>query len=136
MGLVGTDGRFLVVNSQLCQMLGYTEDELTRLTFVDITHPDHVTQDLEAVRRLYAGEIPYYKSEKRYIKKDGDVLWGNLTAAAIRDAEGKLLYTLPMIEDITDRKRSEEALSREQIFTGDCLRTWSMAWWRATKTST
>ncbi len=114
MGLVGTDGRFLVVNSQLCQMLGYTEDELTRLTFVDITHPDHVTQDLEAVRRLYAGEIPYYKAEKRYIKKDGDILWGNLTAAAIRDAEGKLLYTLPMIEDITDRKRAEEALRESE----------------------
>ncbi len=114
MGLVGTDGRFFVVNSQLCQMLGYTEDELTRLTFVDITHPDHVTQDLETVRRLYAGEIPYYKVEKRYIKKDGNILWGNLTAAAIRDAEGKLLYTLPMIEDITDRKRAEEALRESE----------------------
>ncbi len=114
MGIVGTDGRFFVANSRLCQMLGYTEDELTRLTFVDITHPEHVTQDLEAVRRLYAGEIPYYKVEKRYIKKDGDILWGNLTAAAIRDAEGKLLYTLPMIEDITDRKRAEDALRQSQ----------------------
>jgi len=110
MGLVGTDGRFLLVNSQLCQMLGYTEDELNSLTFVDITHPDHVTKDLEGVRLLYAGEIPYYKAEKRYIKKDGGILWGNLTAAAIRDADGKVLYTLPMIEDITDRKRAEEAL--------------------------
>ncbi len=113
-GLVGTDGRFLVANSQLCQMLGYTEDELTRLTFVDITHPDHVTQDLEAIRRLYAGEIPYYKAEKRYIKKDGDIRWGNLTAAAIRDAGGKLLYTLPMIEDITDRKKAEAALAKAE----------------------
>jgi two-component system, cell cycle sensor histidine kinase and response regulator CckA len=111
---LGTDGRFRVANSQLFQMLGYTEDELTRLTFVDITHPDHVTQDLEAVRSLYAGEIPYYKAEKRYIKKNGDILWGNLTAAAIRDAEGKLLYTLPMIEDITDRKRAEEALRESE----------------------
>ena len=114
MGLVGTDGRFFVVNSQLCQMLGYTEDELTRLTFVDITHPDHVTQDLEAVRRLYAGEIPYYKAEKRYIKKDGDILWGNLTAAVIRDAEGKSLYTLPMIEDITERKKAQEELAKAE----------------------
>src|SRR5271157_257701 len=114
MGLVGTDGRFLVVNPQLRQMLGYTEDELTRFTFVDITHPDHVTQDLEAVRRLYAGEIPYYKAEKRYIKKDGDIRWGNLTAAAIRNAEGKLLYTLPMIEDITERKRAEESLRQSE----------------------
>ena len=114
MGLVGTHGRFLVANSQLCQMLGYTEDELTRLTFVDITHPDHVTQDLEAVRRLSTGEIPYYKAEKRYIKKDGDILWGNLTAAVIRDAEGKLLYALPMIEDITDHKRAEEALRKSE----------------------
>ena len=63
---------------------------------------------------MYAGEIPYYKAEKRYIKKDGDILWGNLTAAAIRDAEGKVLYTLPMIEDITERKKAEEELAKAE----------------------
>jgi two-component system, cell cycle sensor histidine kinase and response regulator CckA len=114
MGIVGSDGRFHAANFRLCQMLGYTQDELTKLTFGDITHPDHFVQDIEPIRRLYAGDIPYYQVQKRYLSKDGDIIWGNLSVAIIRDPQGKALYTLPMIEDITERKKVEGALRESE----------------------
>ncbi|MCX6101437.1 MAG: PAS domain S-box protein, partial [Candidatus Bipolaricaulota bacterium] len=107
---VGFDFRFTRVNAAFCRMLGYTEAELLPKTFVDVTHPDHVAGDVESVRRIARGEIATYQTEQRYVRKDGRVVWGALTASAMRDAEGKVQYFISMIEDITARKRSEAAL--------------------------
>jgi PAS domain S-box-containing protein len=104
------------VNSALCQMLGYSEDELLEMTFADITHPDDLRTDVELAERLFRGEIPSYRIQKRYIKKNDEILWMNLTASVLRDLEGRPLYGLGMVEDITEIKRTqEESLARQKL---------------------
>jgi PAS domain S-box-containing protein len=112
--IVGLDYRLVAVNGTLCEMVGYSEDELTKLTFVDITHPDDIEVDLAYVEKLSRGEIPSYRMEKRYIKKNGEVLWINLTGSIVRDEKGEAIYFLAMIEDITDRKLTEENLRKSE----------------------
>ncbi|MDH3674496.1 MAG: PAS domain S-box protein, partial [Anaerolineae bacterium] len=112
MALVAPDFRLMQVNATLCRMLGYTEDELTALTFADITHPDDVDNDVSLAQQVFAGHIPYFTIEKRYIKRNDDILWGKLTASVIRNDAGQPVYGLGMIEDITDRKRAEQALNQ------------------------
>jgi PAS domain S-box-containing protein len=117
MAIIDLDYRYVKANPTLCQMVGYTEQELGALTFVDITHPEHIETDVRHTRELFSGEIPYYKVEKRYIKKNGEIIWVALTASVIRDEDGRPLYGLAMIEDVTQRKRAEEALekAREEL---------------------
>ena len=110
MALVGLDYRFLKVNATLCRLVGYTEQELTTRTFADITHPEDLEKDLDLAGQLFKGTIPSYTLEKRYLKKNGEEFWINLTASVIRDPDGIPLYGLAMIEDITDRKRIEQTL--------------------------
>ena len=112
--IVTPNNRFALVNEALCRMMGYTEKELTSFTFTDITHPDHLATDTEQVKRLVAGEIDEYATDKRYIRKDGAVIWGRLSVRAIRDATGRLLYSLPFVVDITERKQAEEALKETE----------------------
>lgn len=114
MALVGLDFRFMKVNSRLCQMLGYSEDEMKNLTFPDITYPDDISSDVELAGRMFRGEIPNYRSEKRYIKKNGEVLWIGLNASVVRDEAGNPLYGMAMIEDVHERKKTLEALSRSE----------------------
>ncbi len=109
MAIVSLDYRLLRVNKTLCKMLGYTEQELTARTFVDITHPEDVEKDVQLAQQVFTGRIPHYELEKRYIKKSGDSLPIKLTAAVVRDPEGRPLYGLGMIEDIAERKLAEQA---------------------------
>jgi PAS domain S-box-containing protein len=96
-------------------MVGYSAAEMCALTFIDITHPDDVDLDRQYAEKLFRREIPWYRLEKRYIRKDGGILPIHLTATVIRSENGAPLYGLAMIEDITERKRAEEELrSREQ----------------------
>ncbi|MFQ5625840.1 MAG: GAF domain-containing protein, partial [Methyloligellaceae bacterium] len=88
---------------------GYSEDELTSGVFLDITHPDDVDSDLEQTRRMFAGEIPGFKIEKRFIHKNGDIVWTTLTANIMREESGATQYGIGLIEDITARKRAESA---------------------------
>jgi len=108
LAIVSLDYRWLAVNGALCQMLEYSEDDLAGLTFVNITHPDDLDENLEYAEKLARGEIPFYRMEKRYIKKSGEVFWINVTGSVVRDDHGKALYFLSMIEDISDRKRAED----------------------------
>ena len=110
MAFVALDYQILKVNQTLCQMLGYTEAQLCALTFPDITHPDHKTIDQLQVEKLIKGEIALYKTDKRYLKKIGAVMWGALTVSIIRDEHDQPRYFLSMIEDITERKSAEQAL--------------------------
>ena len=104
---VALDGRFLEVNERLCDILGYTSDELLTKTFGDITHRGDLTTDLRGMKRMLAGEIETYLREKRYRRKDGSVVWANLTVSLSHKADGSPDYFISIIEDISARKQAE-----------------------------
>ena len=93
--IVGSNGRWLQVNRRLCEMLGYTEAELRARTFQDLAHPDDLEANLANVHRLLNAETMTYSTEKRYIRKDGSSLWGNLTVSVLRDAGGRRSTSSP-----------------------------------------
>ncbi|HWG90924.1 MAG TPA: PAS domain S-box protein [Candidatus Thermoplasmatota archaeon] len=105
------DGRWLRVNARLCEMMGYSEHEMLVRDFQSLTHPLDLPRDLEQRERLLRGEIPIYKTEKRYLRKDGRILWVNLTLSVVRHENGDPDYLLAVLEDITQRKRSEQDLA-------------------------
>ncbi len=106
--LVGLDGRWLRVNRKLCALVGYAHDEMMRLTFQNITHPADLAADLAYVQRLLAGEIETYSMEKRYVRKDGALVWVNLTVSLARTPQGQPDYFISVVEDISLRKQAEE----------------------------
>lgn len=110
MQLIGLDYRFSKVNSTFSRLVGYTEEELQALTPFDITHPDDIGKDKELASGLLEERLPHFSIEKRYIRKDGRPVWVSLTASIMLSDDGKPLSFLGMVEDITDRKRAEEAL--------------------------
>ncbi|MFA4876016.1 MAG: PAS domain S-box protein [Methanoregula sp.] len=112
MVLVRPDFRFQAANAMFCAMLGYNEEELKTKTFAEITHPDHIATDIAQVNRLKTGDIAVYKTEKRYIRKDGTVFWASITISTLRDKAGKLTNLLGFIDDITDKKQADEALRK------------------------
>jgi PAS domain S-box-containing protein len=107
---VGLDGRWLLVNQRLCDLLGYPREELLRKTFQDITHPDDLEADLEQAKRLASAEIESYKLEKRYLRRDGSIVWGRLTGSLQRRPSGEPDYFIAVIMDIDERKKMEGAL--------------------------
>jgi diguanylate cyclase (GGDEF)-like protein/PAS domain S-box-containing protein len=113
MALVATDGRFLRVNRSLCEIVGYSEEELRSRSFQDLTHPDDLRKDLEQVRRLLAGKIRNYQLEKRYLHKEGHAVWILLGVSLVHDEEGGPLYFIAQVQDISGRKRAEEQLQRQ-----------------------
>lgn len=108
--LVGKDLRFYRVNNAFCQMVGYTEEELKGRTFTDITHPDDLKDNVNMAAQLFNSEVPFCRFEKRYIRKDGNIVWVNLSVSVIRNAAGDIVYSLSMVEDITERKQAEAEL--------------------------
>ena len=112
MALVAPDGHWLRVNRTICEITGYSEDELLGHTFQDITHPDDLDQDVELVQRVIDGELRTYQMEKRYIRPDGEIVWVMLSVSLVRDDAGQPLYFLSQIEDIRERKRAQRELQR------------------------
>ncbi|HZI48737.1 MAG TPA: PAS domain S-box protein, partial [Pyrinomonadaceae bacterium] len=110
MAIVDFDYRLRRVNKALCTALGYDADELLKRKFTEITHPDDVQRDQVLADQLFRGDIPSYRLEKRFITKEGTVAWLDLTALLVRTKRGKPLYGLAMVDDITDRKSSQQAL--------------------------
>ena len=110
MAIVGVDGRFRLVNRALCEMVGYSAPELLATTVIDITHPDD-REDTQNIRNgLLKGERSNRPQEKRYIHKDGRVIWASLSRAVIKNADGRSLYTIGQVQDITEHKQSEDRL--------------------------
>ena len=107
---VALDGRFLEVNERLCEILGYTSDELLTKTFGDITHPEDLETDLRGMKRMLAGEVATYLREKRYRRTDGSVVWANLTVSLAQKADGSPDYFISIIEDISARRQAEAHL--------------------------
>jgi PAS domain S-box-containing protein len=111
MALVAPDGSWLRVNRSVCDITGYTEAELLKKTFQDITHPDDVERDVANAKKMLAGESDTYQMEKRYFHKNGSIVWVLLSVSLVRDDQGQPLFFISQIQDITRRKESEEQLS-------------------------
>ncbi len=102
------DGSWLRVNQKLCDILGYTQDEISKLTFQDITHPDDLAADLDLMARVQSGELGEFQIEKRYIRKGGEIVWINLSVGCVRDADGTLEYYIAIVEDISEQKAAQQ----------------------------
>jgi PAS domain S-box-containing protein len=106
--LVGPDGVFLRVNDSFARMLGYSTQELETKSFQDLTHPDDLEASLSLLTKRLAGQADIYCIGKRYIRKDGGIVWANLNVGCVRKADGAVDYFISVIEDITERKRAEQ----------------------------
>ncbi|MEM6329421.1 MAG: CheR family methyltransferase, partial [Planctomycetota bacterium] len=108
------DGSWLNVNSRFCELLGYTREELLARTFRDVTHKDDVAEDTRQIELMASGKSDSYALQKRYLRKDGEVIWVNLTVSLQRSDTGEPLHCISVVQDITQTKRLEEQL-REAI---------------------
>lgn len=109
---IGKVGRFLLVNQRLCDMLGYSSDELYKKAFFELTHPDEVENSLKNWDALLSDEIKNFTSEQRYIHKNGTYVVANLTVSMVRDANGNPNYYVAVFENITERKEQELRLQQ------------------------
>ena len=105
---------WIEVNDALCRTLGYTRDELARMTWTELTYPEDLAPDLAQFNRMLAGEINSYAMDKRFIHKDGHLVHTRLAVSHVRKPDGSLDYVVAMVEDISDRKRSELALESSE----------------------
>jgi two-component system, cell cycle sensor histidine kinase and response regulator CckA len=130
MALVALDGSWLQVNRSMCELVGYTHEELLGgATFQDITHADDLEADLEYVRQMLAGEIETYQMEKRYLHKLGHIVWVLLSVSLVRSSDGSPLYFISQIQDITERKRAHEALERSKAQLAEAQQIAQIASW-------
>ncbi|MFS8118070.1 MAG: PAS domain S-box protein [Microcoleus sp.] len=117
------DGKLLLVNQKLCEILGYSRQELIDKKFQEITLPEDLAKEVEFLRQLLAGEIENYCIEKRYVRKDGDLVWSNLTVSLLRKQNGTQ-FLMGVAEDIRERKQAEESLqlrAQELTWTANSL---------------
>ena len=112
--MANPEGYLTEVNRAFTKMLGYRKAEMKELTFVDITHPEDREETQKLSNAVRQGKINSYRTEKRYLKKDGQFVWGIIRATAVKDNEGQIQYWLGLIEDISDRKHAEEALEESE----------------------
>lgn len=117
MAIVSPEGKWLQVNHVLCQLLGYSKQELEELTFQQVTHPDDLPIDTAYQQKLLEGKISFFQSEKRYIRKNGQPVWTQLSVSIIRDEKNNPIYFVAQIEDISKRKRNEETMAKLNLRT-------------------
>ncbi len=109
-----SDGTWIDANDALCQMVGYTAEEMRFTPWMKITHPDDLDIDFVPFRKMAAGELNSYSVEKRFIHKRGDIVWARLTLSLVRDAEGKPDYEVAVVEDISESKAAEIELQASE----------------------
>lgn len=110
MAIISPRGQWLKVNQKICEIVGYSEKELLKLTFQDITHPDDLHTDQDLLNEVIEGKRSHYEMEKRYFHKEGHLVYIILAVSAVKDTEGKILYFISQIIDISKRKKQEEEL--------------------------
>jgi diguanylate cyclase (GGDEF)-like protein/PAS domain S-box-containing protein len=110
MAMTTVDGRLLRVNRALCEITGYSREQLEATTFRSITHPDDLARDEKWRAEILAGRVSHYRTEKRYIHADGHLVPVDLSSTAVRDADGEAIHVLTQVQDITERKRFEGQL--------------------------
>lgn len=108
--MVSLDNRFVRVNSELCRITGFTENELTALGWANVVHPENLDEILGAARKLLNDEVKQFAVDCRLIRKDGCTVWVRQSVRVMKDSHGTPVYYLPMIEDITLRKQAEEEI--------------------------
>jgi PAS domain S-box-containing protein len=126
---VAPDGSWLRVNEALCRILGYPVDELLTKTFQDVTHPDDIAIEVSQVELMCDRKIDSYGRDKRYLRKDGAIVWGRKTISCIRKKDGSIDYFVNVIEDISARKHAEELLRRQADLldqSHDAIFTWKI----------
>jgi PAS domain S-box-containing protein len=106
------DEQWISVNQRYCEITGYSREEILNFKVEHLTHPDDVPASLEFIRRIRSGELPEYRMEKRYVRKNGAVIWVHLTVSIVRSATGAPLYLVAFIEDITQRREAQSEASR------------------------
>ena len=109
MGIISEENRILRANIKLCHMLGYSELEIVMLKVSEMTHADDLREEITQTARLFKGEFSSCKFSKRYIKKNREILWVNMSISIIQERNGGILYALAMVEDISSSKRMEES---------------------------
>ena len=115
MGLIDTHGNWMTANRSLCGILGYSETELRSLSFLDLTHPDDRVASAEATMRLISGKVDTVRIEKRYVRKDGGIVWALVATTVVRDkTAGSVLYLISQLEDVTANKAAEAALAASE----------------------
>ena len=113
-GIMGLDRKVIEANPALCQMYGYTCEELVGQTAVLVTHPDDLPRSKQYLQDLLDGKYDHYTDERRYIRKNGEVFWAQITMSMVKDSQGKPLYIVGMLNDITEEKHTLEDLRRSQ----------------------
>ncbi|MFV0275901.1 MAG: diguanylate cyclase [Parahaliea sp.] len=108
--LMSLEGQWLRVNQALVELMGYSTQELLQLDFQQMTHPDDLSRDLELLEEILSGKRNTYSMEKRYLHKDGHVVWGSLSVSLVRHASGPPRYLVAQIQDITTQKLAQQAL--------------------------
>jgi PAS domain S-box-containing protein len=104
---------WIQVNDKICSITGYSRDEIVRMTWAEMTHPDDLAADVEQFSRVLSGQIDQYAMNKRFIRKDGKVIWTNIAVGCVRESDGRVDYIVGLMEDITERKQAEAALKEK-----------------------
>jgi len=120
---VDPNGQFLRLNQKFCDIVGYSQKEMLELTFQDITHPEDLETDLDSFQQLLGGASDSYTIEKRYIRKDGTIVWVNLTVKILRQEDNSPRWFVSVVQDVSDRLRAEEDLKKSYEFLDHLTRT-------------
>lgn len=131
MAITSPAKRFLEVNDELCRILGYERKELLQKSWAELTHPDDLADDAEHFNRVITGETDGYTLDKRWIRKDGQIISSTVSAKSVRRANGSVDYVVKLVQDITERKCAEEKLQRNEMYLAEGQRlshTASWAW--------
>ena len=112
--ITSPDKGWIQVNDRICSIMGYSQDEIVRMTWSKMTHPDDLDVDLEQFNHLLSGDIEQYNMDKRFIRKDGEVVWTNLSVGCVRKSDGSVDHIIAVVEDITERKRAEVELQKSE----------------------
>jgi PAS domain S-box-containing protein len=115
MARVDMEGRFLYVNEGYCRIVGYEAEELLRMTWQQITHPDDVARDGGTAGLVHSGDLDHYTIEKRYVRKDGGTVWVSVWGHLARDEQGEPLFGAAVVVDISERRRTDEALRDSEL---------------------
>ena len=112
--VISAQGRIVTPNRAFCDLLGYEPEELRRMTVADITHPDDRAETTNALPRLVTGELQRYAAEKRYVRKDGGLVWGQVGASPVRNSSGKVTALMAQVVDVTGRREADAAVRESE----------------------
>lgn len=129
MSHVSMDGTLLRVNQQFCDMVGYSREQLMRMRFQEFTHPDDIAADEAMIQQAIHGHLTHYTLEKRYIHRDGRLVWGKLTVALVLDHKGRPDFFISVVQDITEVKATNEALRTSEQLMRQAAQLAGLATW-------